>query len=258
MASINLSLKNIVDAENISDDLIYKVFYDVLNQQTVSNYNKHLEKLFLFAVCNKELFTNRRVLKDSAPIQQLHEYIEKWVRGYINDRENSKLLNPLKNYGEVDEALISRVRASTRVDEKIVQLFMEGHFLFMSAENVNGAILEEYLANVLEPHGWFWCAGSIYRAVDFCYFSDNAPILLQVKNKYNTENSSSSAIRLGTTIVKWNRLTRPKSQNGLNTPLPNWEDLQKIVNIPHINYLLTEDSYLDFIEKNSTGMIDYL
>lgn len=258
MVSRSISLKKLVDECNISDDSILNTFYDVLSNQTISTYNNKVKKLFLFAVKNKELFTNIRVRDDGQVDTSLYEYIDKWISAYIKDRENDKLLNPLKNYGERDEALISRVRASTGADEEVVQAFTEGHYLFMSAENMNGAILEQYLAYVLEPCGWLWCAGAIYRAIDFCYFGEDKVILLQVKNKYNTENSSSSAIRLGTDIIKWNRLKRPKRESGLDKPIPNWEALQNIVNLPQINHLLTEDSYLAYIEKYSTRQLDIL
>ncbi|WP_300124235.1 SinI family restriction endonuclease [uncultured Streptococcus sp.] len=256
MVSKSVSLKKIVDEYDIDDEVSLDIFHDVLNCQEVSIYNNKLEQLFLFAVNNKELFTNIRVTIDNSEIAILREYIEKWVSAYIKDRENDKLLNPLKNYGERDEALVSRIRASTGADEEVVNHFIDGHYLFMSAENMNGAILEQYLAYILEPKGWLWCAGAIYRAIDFCYFGENEIILLQVKNKYNTENSSSSAIRIGTDIIKWNRLNRPKA--GTFRPIPNWEKLQDIVGIPSINYLLTEEMYLDYIEKNSTTELDQL
>jgi hypothetical protein len=82
------------------------------------------------------------------------------------------------------------------------------HQLSMAAENLVGNLLERYLAEELEPHGWVWCSGSMVRAVDFV----KAPTklqkswqALQVKNRDNSENSSSSAIRTGTDIQKWFR-----------------------------------------------------
>lgn len=258
MVARSVSLKNIVDDNSVHDEIILNIFYDVLNNQAVQSYHDKLEQLFLFAIENKDLFTNIRVTVDNPTIEVLHEYIEKWVSAYNKDRENDKLLNPLKNYGERDEALVSRVRASTGASEEVVQLFIDGHYLFMSAENMNGAILEQYLADVLEPNGWLWCAGAIFRAIDFCYFGEDEIVLLQVKNKYNTENSSSSAIRIGTDIIKWNRLNRPRRESGLDRPLPNWQALQEIVNMPHLDNLLTEESYLEYIEQYSTRQLDTL
>ena len=82
------------------------------------------------------------------------------------------------------------------------------HSLSMAAENLIGELLERYIASVLEEHGWVWCSGSLVRAVDFIKppkKSGGQWELLQVKNRDNSENSSSSAIRTGTTIKKWHR-----------------------------------------------------
>mgnify|MGYP003588750146 FL=1 len=75
------------------------------------------------------------------------------------------------------------------------------HQLSMSAENLVGALLERYIAQILEPHGWVWCAGDFVRAIDFIKYNQSTELweAVQVKNRDNTENSSSSAIRQGTT-----------------------------------------------------------
>ncbi|OZA27094.1 MAG: hypothetical protein B7X93_09720 [Hydrogenophilales bacterium 17-61-9] len=82
------------------------------------------------------------------------------------------------------------------------------HQLSMGAENLVGDLLERYLASVLEPKGWVWCSGAMVRAVDLVK-PPAAPggewRMLQVKNRDNPENSSSSAIRNGTSIEKWHR-----------------------------------------------------
>ena len=79
------------------------------------------------------------------------------------------------------------------------------HLLSMGAENLVGELLERYLASVMESRGWIWCSGSTVKAVDFIK-PPSAPgarwKLLQVKNRDNSENSSSSAIRNGTDIEK--------------------------------------------------------
>lgn len=82
------------------------------------------------------------------------------------------------------------------------------HQLSMGAENLVGDLLERYLASILEPHGWVWCSGTMVKAVDFI-LPPSTPAgqwrMLQVKNRNNSENSSSSAIRAGTPIEKWHR-----------------------------------------------------
>lgn len=243
---------------SITDEQLNKIFEKNLEKINCEQYNENLRILFKFALNHKELFTNNSIKLSGDAEKDISWYFEKWASKYFKDRKNEKLVIPLKNYGDRDEALISRVRASTGESDEIVQKYLDGHYLFMSAENVNGAILEEYLAEVLEPAGWQWCAGSVFRAIDFCYLSEENIILLQVKNKYNTENSSSSAIRSGTEIQKWNRLSRPKAATGKHIPVPNWESLHKIVQNPLLNNKLSEEKYLKYIEENSTKSLDTL
>ena len=64
---------------------------------------------------------------------------------------------------------------------------------------------------------------------------------VQVKNRDNTENSSSSAIRHGTTIEKWFRTySKPSKKRATNT---NWE------NFPEEEFRdqLSEEGFLQFI-----------
>ncbi|MBF9056100.1 SinI family restriction endonuclease [Rhodobacterales bacterium HKCCA1065] len=77
------------------------------------------------------------------------------------------------------------------------------HKLSMGAENFVGEILERYIASIVECQNWVWCSGSIVKAVDFIQLNqDGTWVALQVKNRDNSENSSSSAIRTGTEIKK--------------------------------------------------------
>ena len=127
------------------------------------------------------------------------------------------------------------------------------HNLFMSAENIQGNLLEEYIASVVRKYGWLWCNGNVLRAVDFCTIDGSA--LLQIKNKSNTENSSSSAIRTGTTIQKWYRLGT-KSRKGVRLPDYKWDNLNSIINthvFGHTNDCnMTEDSYNAFLKNVAT------
>jgi hypothetical protein len=95
------------------------------------------------------------------------------------------------------------------IDSTEIDTLLDHHKIAMAAENVTGSLLEEYIASVMEPLGWVWCSGKMVKASDFIKFPSvqtGKPHLLQVKNRSNSENSSSSAIRKGTTIDKWHRL----------------------------------------------------
>jgi hypothetical protein len=92
--------------------------------------------------------------------------------------------------------------------EKVIQVADE-HNLSMSAENLVGHLLEVFIASKIEPLGWIWCSGSVVKKIDFIFKSELSTdpwIPLQVKNRDNTENSSSVRVRDGTTIVKWFRM----------------------------------------------------
>lgn len=139
--------------------------------------------------------------------------------------------------------LFARSRAPRRpkepetVPDDIVSVILTGYFgipldsterikrehqLSMAAENMVGDLLERYLAHILEPIGWIWCSGALVRAVDFIQpppLGKDEWRMLQVKNRDNSENSSSSAIRLGTKIEKWHRtFSRTGAANWLAFP----------------------------------------
>ena len=76
-------------------------------------------------------------------------------------------------------------------------------------------------------------------------------IYLQVKNKNNTENSSSSAIREGTEIKKWYRLGTSR-QGGICFPAYKWESLNEIINANNFSTKkcnLSEEAYITFVSK---------
>lgn len=108
----------------------------------------------------------------------------------------------------------------------------------MSAENIVGSLLERYIASVMEPHGWVWCAGDFVKAVDFIKYQEAEggwqPV--QVKNRDNTENSSSAAIRNGTEIDKWFRSFSKKDTT-------NWEKFPE----PEFRDKLSEDGFRKFL-----------
>ena len=112
----------------------------------------------------------------------------------------------------------------------------------MSAENCVGALLERYLDSVLRAKGWHWCCGDFVKAIDFIRRDQNGQWLsLQIKNRDNSENSSSSAIRNGTPIQKWFRSFSKKAST-------NWANLP-----PHMRgFNLSEQGFLQFIESYLT------
>ncbi len=121
--------------------------------------------------------------------------------------------------------------------EELPRVALE-HSQSMAAENIVGDLLERYIAQVMEPMGWVWCAGDVVRKIDFLVKgSTESPALIpmQIKNRDNTENSSSAAIRDGTRIEKW---FRTFSRSGKT----NWSALPYTT--PGVE--LSEEGFVDF------------
>jgi len=108
----------------------------------------------------------------------------------------------------------------------------------MAAENMVGALLEKYIDSVARDYGWAHCSGAIVKKVDFIKKDNGVWRLLQIKNRDNSENSSSSAIRNGTTIEKW---FRTFSRTGLT----NWENFPD----KQLKQNLSEQGFYLFVRK---------
>lgn len=102
------------------------------------------------------------------------------------------------------------------------------HQQAMAAENATGDILERYIASVLEPKGWTWCSGTLVSAIDFVKYNpqSNSWDVLQIKNRDNSENSSSSAYREGRGVQSWFRtFAKTGNTNWGNFPLAGTDRL---------------------------------
>lgn len=190
----------------------------------------------------------QKTLSDSE--SSLENYLKKWAEGYYSFTLPSKREKSPKATCS-DPAIKEMVRAICQFSEQEAELESAIHDLFMAAENVQGNLLEEYIAERTKEFGWIWCYGETLRAVDFCSYDGN--YLLQIKNKNNTENSSSSAIRIGTTVRKWFRLGS-KRVDGEYVPDFKWDVLNEIINSkrkPGVDKLcdMNEVDYHDFLNK---------
>jgi len=116
---------------------------------------------------------------------------------------------------------------------------MHDHRKAMAAENAIGSLLEIYIASEMEHYGWVWCSGEIVKAVDFIRWDNNLGwVPMQIKNRSNSENSSSAAIRNGTNIKKWFRSFSTKDAT-------NWEAFPEI----ELRGVLTEEGFQKFIRN---------
>ena len=235
----------------IKDSTISEIELTQLYMISKRPYQENLQNLdIIFDVANRNrgLFPKINI----SGIQNEEVYISKWIKNYIDALRVPPSTRTAPPKGSCSDpsvrAIVKKIRG---LDEETIARLEKYHDLFMSAENIQGNLLEEYINGQTAQYGWIWCQGSVLRAVDFC--NTNGNVLLQVKNKSNTENSSSSAIREGTTIEKWYRLGT-RRVNGRPEPSYKWDKLNDIINryreedadIPACN--ITEQGYQQFLE----------
>ena len=173
--------------------------------------------------------------------EDVTDFMTKWTIKYINgykNRPSQRTSNPIGTQHDpiLDEIISARIQ-NTREDLEAIKY---GHRLAMSAENITGSLLEEYIAMVLIKHNWHCCWGETMKSIDFC--SANDQLLLQVKNSDNSENSSSKMVRDGTEILHW---FRRFSRTGAS----NWPALNDLVKIKNDSEKLSEDSFRIFVKE---------
>lgn len=130
---------------------------------------------------------------------------EKWLQKYQKSYESRISQRISRPSGTVADPVIDTILSARLVSLTTVQLeqIRYAHRLSMSAENILGLLLEEFLAEQLADYGWYCSWGEVIRHVDFC---NRNGALLQIKNRSNSENSSSSRVRINQTIEKWYRV----------------------------------------------------
>lgn len=250
-----------------SDSTIESLFEDNLNYNW-SNYSEDdlykLRCIFEVNMKDKSLFPNLSTSNDfenKSTINQIKEYLFLWGERFLNAKLPSKHEGtPSKSpYDAMIYKLLSLQTSITLNKDEA----RKAHELAMQSENIIGELLEEFIAKQTAQYGWIWCKGAVMVATDFYFKGEGGKeVYLQIKNKYNTENSSSSKVRVGTNIKKWNRLIN-KRIPGTNEAQSNWSELQKIMFdevgiVPKNRNVLSESSFSKFIEsatKNNPSII---
>lgn len=238
-----MSKENVLANSKMSERKLQDLYDEIKKDMGIKN--KDLDAIFQVAMLDrKKLFPNQN--KDSE-----EKCLRNWINGYIQSINNL----PSSHIGEAkktcsDPALAKIVKIACKLDDAEIEEMEKAHNLFMSAENIQGELLEEYIAENVDDYDWVWCSGNTLRAVDFCKRDGSA--LLQVKNKNNTENSSSSAIRDGTEIKKWYRL-KTKKEGKKSRPSYEWEKLNNIINEDLKKGMkpceMSEKDYQNFLKK---------
>lgn len=230
---------------NVSNEILRQGFISLTDNNIALN---DLKLIFDVGLSDLSLFPNIN-LNDTATYM---DYLKKWIKGYTDSSLNLPSNRKASPKGSCsDPAIQIIVQIAMNADEEFASRMSAHHNLFMSAENIQGNLIEEYISLFSRPYGWIWCNGNVLRAIDFC--SSDGGVLLQIKNKSNTENSSSSAIRTGTAIKKWYRLGT-KTVGDQKFPAYKWDSLNNIINA-HVttgivaDCNMNEESYQEFLRK---------
>lgn len=180
-------------------------------------------------------------------INSLQDFIVLFSKRYISGFKNKPSLRSKKTPATIIPDPLPVYIFNYLIKNKgipVVQKFgSDIHQLYMNIENIVGELLEEYIESHLTKD-WVCCWGKVLVSVDFC--SDY--MLLQVKNSYNSENSSSSRVRTGTKIEKWYR--RPPDGN-FNK---QWNELMSTTKTKN----LSENGFRKFFEQILTKNPDLL
>ncbi|AZI43715.1 SinI family restriction endonuclease [Deinococcus psychrotolerans] len=146
----------------------------------------------------------KKELTFSSTDEEAAAFFRTLIGSYAAERQKKLILRESATTADPAVDIILSAFAAGFTDQNRLKLASRFHRQSMAAENLLGALLERYLAQELEAHDWIWCAGNSLRAVDF--IRSDLSTALQIKNRSNSENSSSAAIRTGTTIQKWYRV----------------------------------------------------
>lgn len=234
---------SIIKDFDISDQDIIQIYNNALIQKNI-HIAEELTILFNLNMDNKDLFPNIKLGKNR---NNCKEYITSWIDKYLSANKNppsTKISTP--STSPYDPAINTLVGCTLNLQAKQLTSIESAHKLSMQAENIIGSLLEEYIATNIHQYGWIWCKGETVRSVDFYY--PNTNYLLQIKNKFNTENSSSAAIRNNTSINKWNRIGK-RTVNGQVFADFKWSELNNIIFLnANLNIqALSEEGFQQFL-----------
>lgn len=175
-------------------------------------------KIILFSCDNPSLrVLQRKSRKVPDPKFGTREHLQYLARKYANGRDTKRLPIP-KTIPDPVLSIVLEIGYGKSVDD--LGTLIEGHRIAMVAENIVGELLERYIDEKLSDNDWIWCAGEVVKSVDFIRLSKKKGLKwesLQIKNRDNSENSSSSTVREGTDIEKWYRTIARSGET-------RWED----------------------------------
>lgn len=171
--------------------------------------------------------------------EELKPKITLTVKKYREARKKKPKIKDI--HTKTDEVAVLLLKNKFRINDGAVNLMMENSNKVKAVTNEIGNILEYYLAKRLSQYGWIWCAGEVVKSTDFIKkSSDGKWRMLQIKNRENTENSSSSKVREGTNIEKWYRFNS-------NTGKTRWDKFPD----DDVKNVLSENDFIKFVNSHS-------
>ncbi|MBU9674966.1 SinI family restriction endonuclease [Planococcus sp. CP5-4] len=272
--NIELEKFEVDELKNLVDEVLNSLSKEVGDLNLSEEDRKeitHIVKVCTeFGVINNTKKVDSIEKIESAP-EKVFMYTKRWIKKLVINRGRPQSLKeavPLHERSVVRDPALEYVLEyfyktnESPISKKEIELSIDNHDLLMSIENIQGHLLEEYLASKIceNPYNFIWLDGEVVKAADFGLRkrgTDKSELfLLQVKNKYNTENSSSVVVREGTPveISKWNRLSK-KTVNKEAQPIFNWEELNEMIrDLCGSSPQFSEEDYMEFlkctVEKN--------
>lgn len=223
-----------------SEDLL-----DIVQRTAAEEYSAALAICAANIIKNPQLSCSLRMNDDEGAIIFMQKWTDKYLKGYKNRASKRKSSVITTQPDRIIDIIIEARIKKSGDDLNTIKYW---HRLAMAAENIAGALLEEYLAEKLIAHGWYCCWGETMRSIDFCTASG---LFLQIKNSDNSENSSSKQVRDGTTIKHWfRRFSR--------TGETNWPALNTLIGISNEMPQLTEDDFCTFVRETISNNPDSL
>ena len=249
-------LKDGFSTSQISD--LFLEVNDSKFQTEPAEARKKAQRLFMIGLGNINTLFPKVGTKSSSTDPR--DYIERWLKRYYKAHKKRPSLAHANPKGSAaDPSLAVMVKEAEAYSTEQIDLAIKHHNLFLAAENVQGSLLEEYISLKTENLGWIWAEGETMRACDFVRQNEGEPFprYVQIKNRDNTENSSSSAIREGTQIQKWNRL-KTRKKKGVPYATFNWSELNKLMLVPEGAQMSEEDyeSFLSKVARNNPNLLE--
>lgn len=216
-----------------SEELFLQIFQNAFSQQGQPFLEAHRT---ILTACYRNPGLSP-TLKGNTP----EVVAQAWLKKYRDSYENRISRRISQPPGTVADPIVNTI-----INARLIRLTADhleqikyAHRLSMSAENIQGLLLEEFLAEQLGEYGWYCCWGESVRHVDFCNVDGS---LLQVKNRSNSENSSSSRVRINQPIEKWYRIDA-------RTGLYRWS----YFNDKYGTTRFSEENFAMFVQQTLTG-----